>query len=86
MVTALVTDIGSPAPGRHRITVDEFYRLAEVGILRADDRVELIEGEVFDMSPIGILHAAVVAALAAAFHESFGRALVIWTQNPLVPG
>lgn len=83
MVTASVTEIGLAAPGRHRITVDEFYRLAEVGILRADDRVELIEGEVFDMSPIGILHAAVVAAMSAAFHESFGRSLVIWTQNPL---
>lgn len=83
MVTASVTEIGSATPGRHRITVDEFYRLAEAGILRADDRVELIDGEVFDMSPIGIMHAAVVAAMAAAFHESFGRSLVIWTQNPL---
>jgi Uma2 family endonuclease len=83
MVTAPLTEIGSPTPGRHRITVEEFYRLAEAGILRADDRVELIAGEVFDMSPIGILHAAVVAAMAAAFHEAFGRSLVIWTQNPL---
>ncbi|MFM7292474.1 MAG: Uma2 family endonuclease [Planctomycetia bacterium] len=83
MVTASGTEIGSPTPGRHRITVDEFYRLAEAGILRADDRVELIDGEVCDMSPIGIMHAAVVAAMAAAFHEAFGRSLVIWMQNLL---
>jgi hypothetical protein len=33
-------------PRPHRITVDEYYRMAEVGLLRADERVELIEGEV----------------------------------------
>ncbi len=71
------------APHRHRLTVDDFHRMGEVGILPADARAELIDGEVFDMSPIGRLHAALVARLTTAFHESCGRRFVIWTQNPI---
>lgn len=44
---------------RHRITVDEYYRMAEVGLLAPDARVELIEGEIIDMAPIGTAHATV---------------------------
>lgn len=70
-------------PSRHRMTVDEFHRMGEAGILHPEDRTELIHGEVFDVSPIGRLHAALVAGLAAAFHESLGRSVVVWTQNPV---
>jgi Uma2 family endonuclease len=43
---------------KRRFTVDEYYRLAEVGILSAKDRVELIDGEIIEMTPIGNKHAA----------------------------
>lgn len=46
-------------PRRHRITVDEYYRMAEVGLLAPDARVELIEGEIIDMAPIGSEHGGV---------------------------
>lgn len=50
-------------PRRHRITVDEYYRMAEVGVLAPDARVELIEGEIIDMPPIGPVHGSVVDTL-----------------------
>lgn len=50
-------------PRRHRITVDEYYRMAEVGVLAPDARVELIEGEIIDMAPIGTEHGSVVDQL-----------------------
>ena len=58
-------------PVRHRLTVDDYYRMAEAGILGHGERVELIDGEIIDMSPIGALHAAVVNVLVRHFaHEA----------------
>ena len=71
------------AVSRHRLTVADFQRMGEVGILGPDDRVELIAGEIIDMSPIGSLHAALVARLASALGQRVGETAVIWTQNPL---
>jgi Uma2 family endonuclease len=48
---------------RHRITVDEYHRMAEIGLLNEDSRVELIEGEIIDMAPIGISHNCAVDRL-----------------------
>jgi Uma2 family endonuclease len=60
---------------RHRITVDEYYRMAEVGILPPDARVELIEGEIIDMAPIGTGHGGTVAQLDQLLHDAArGRA------------
>ena len=42
---------------RHRWTVAEYHRMAEVGLLNEDSRVELIDGEIIEMAPIGIEHA-----------------------------
>ena len=51
-----------PVP-RHRLTLDEYHRLGEAGILGEDDRVELLEGQLADMSPIGPWHALAVDTL-----------------------
>jgi Uma2 family endonuclease len=58
------TDVLSrhPVP-RHRLTLDEYHRLGEAGILGEDDRVELLEGQLVDMSPIGPWHALAVDTL-----------------------
>lgn len=57
---------------RHRITVDEYYRMAEVGILPPGARVELIEGEIIDMAPIGTGHEGTVIQLSQLLHRAVG--------------
>ena len=71
------------APSRHLISVDAFHRMGETGILGPGDRVELIDGEIIDMSPIGVLHAALVDALVRHFGRSAGQSVFIRCQNPL---
>jgi len=67
---------------RHRLTVAEYYRMAEVGILSQEARVELIEGEVIDMPPIGSLHAGTVKYLANRLMYAVGDRAIVSTQDP----
>jgi Uma2 family endonuclease len=71
------------SPRRHRVTVEEYYRMAEVGLLAPDARVELIDGEIIDMPPIGSRHTAVVNR----FNELLGRAVgdraIVQVQGPV---
>jgi Uma2 family endonuclease len=68
---------------RHRLTVDEFYRMAEVGLLAPDARVELIDGEVIDMAPIGDRHGAVVAWLMERLLRQLAGRATVWCQSTL---
>jgi len=70
-------------PRRHRLTVADYYRMAEVGILDAEARVELIDGDIIDMAPPGSPHAATVHYLTEVFVRAVeGRATVL-AQNPV---
>jgi hypothetical protein len=69
---------------RHRLTVDRYHRMVESGILGPDDRVELVSGEVLDMSPIGSLHAAIVRALSRWMAASVGDRAIVSVQNPVL--
>jgi len=71
---------------RHRYTVGDYQRMGEAGILGADDRVELIEGEIVDMAPIGSAHAGTVDYLVAAFLRAVGDRAIVRSQNPVVLG
>lgn len=71
------------APARRLISVDAFHRMGEAGILGPSDRVELIAGEIIDMSPIGAMHAAIVDVLARHFGRRAGESLFVRCQNPL---
>ena len=66
-----------------RFTLEEYHRMGETGILDEDERVELIEGEIIEMTPIGRAHASVVARLTRLFGKHFGDRAIVWVQNPL---
>jgi Uma2 family endonuclease len=68
-------------PRRHRLTVSDYYRMAEVGILAPDARVELIEGEIFDMAPPGSLHATTVRRLIKILVRAAGDAATVLVQD-----
>jgi Uma2 family endonuclease len=68
---------------RRRFTIEEYERMVETGILTQDDRVELIEGEIVEMSPIGDAHAAFVANLNHLLVHGVGDRARVWVQGPL---
>ena len=57
--------------------------MAQAGIFSEGDRVELIEGEVVNMSPIGSIHAGCVNRLTALLSEKLGKRVVVGVQNPI---
>ena len=60
-MTTSVADPGVETQPRRRLfTVDEYYAMADAGILTRDERVELVDGEIITMAPIGNEHAASV--------------------------
>ncbi len=68
---------------RRLFTVDEYERLVTVGILTQDDRVELLEGEIVNMSPIGAPHAGLVTQLNALLNRLLGDRALISVQSPI---
>lgn len=65
------------------ITADEYERMGEAGIFPPDARLELIEGEIFEMSPIGNTHAACVKILNRLLNRLFGDAFIVGVQDPI---
>jgi Uma2 family endonuclease len=70
-------------PVRRKLTVDDYHKMAEAGILTEDDRVELIEGELIDMAPIGSPHADYVDRLNLMLINQLGTRFRVRIQNPV---
>jgi len=68
---------------KHKLTVSDFHRMADAGILDEDDRVELIQGELFDMAPIGSRHAGTVAMLTELFSVGAKGRRIVFVQSPV---
>ena len=66
-----------------RFTVAEYHRMGETGILDEDDRVELLDGEIVEMTPIGPRHASVVDRMTRLFSRLIGERAVVRVQNPI---
>ena len=65
-------------------TVDEYHRMAEAGVFGPEERVELIDGEIIEMSPIGPRHAGCVINITRMLFTKLGDRAVISPQNPVV--
>lgn len=72
-----------PVP-RHRLSVADYHRLGEIGVLGEDDRVELLEGQLITMSPIGPRHALAVDALNDLLSQALSPPARLRVQNPVV--
>ena len=68
---------------RRPITVSDYYRMAEAGILSEQDRVELIEGEIIEMAPIGSEHHGTVNATTRLLVMAVGDRGVVSVQGPV---
>lgn len=68
---------------KHRFSVEDYHRMVETGVLRPDARVELLDGEIIDMPPIGPFHSSVVNELVRVFNESSKGRWLVWSQNPI---
>ena len=68
---------------RWRFTVKQYHQMAEAGILTEDERVELIRGEIVEMTPIGRRHAACVDRLNEMFILRLAQATIVRVQNPV---
>jgi Uma2 family endonuclease len=66
-----------------RFSVDEFEHMVRAGVFASDDRLELIEGEIVEMAPIGDPHASVVDRLAAAMFRRLGDRVIVRVQGPV---
>ena len=82
MIAGKKETMGVPV-ARHRFTVKDFYRMAEVGILSQHDHVELLDGEIVDMTPIGSRHAACVNRLNSLLADLLGQRAIVSVQNPI---
>ena len=68
---------------RYRFTVDEFARMGEAGLFTEADRVELLDGEIVAMTPIGALHAGLVSRLTELVVTCLAGKAYVGIQNPV---
>ena len=70
-------------PLRRRFTVDEYYRMGQIGILSEDDRLELLDGEIVEMVPLGSRHQATVDRLNWLFSRLVAGGAIVSVHGPV---
>lgn len=73
-----------PAPTLYRFSVSDYHRMGEAGVLGPDLNVELLNGHIYEMSPIGSRHAACVDRLTRLFMHAVDDRAIVRVQNPIV--
>jgi Uma2 family endonuclease len=71
-------------PSRHRLTVSDYHRMGETGILRPGNRTELINGEIIDMAPIGSRHGSAVKKLIQFLTLATRGRAIVSAQDPVL--
>jgi Uma2 family endonuclease len=66
-----------------KITVEQYYRMEEAGMFHPEQRLELINGKIIYMSPIGRKHGSCVAVLTEIFVSQFKDKVFTWVQNSI---
>ena len=69
---------------RYRFTVDQYHRMDKAGIFHPECRVELVNGEIFEMAPIDPWHAGVVNWLNHRFNTGLSGRTIVHVQNPAI--
>jgi Uma2 family endonuclease len=69
--------------GTRRFSVEEYHRMAEVGILKPDDRVELLDGDIIPVPPMSSRHAAAVSKIAEWLQRSLAGRVIVRAQCPV---
>lgn len=75
--------MSSAVVSKRLINSEEYHKMGETGLLHPDENVELINGEIYNMAPIGSKHFAVVNKLTALFVPAFIHQFIISVQNPI---
>ena len=74
---------GFPSTELHSFTVEQYHRMADAGILSPDDRVELIEGVVVSMAPIGAQHFSITLRMDRLLRAALGDRATVSVQGPV---
>ncbi len=67
----------------HRFTVKQYDQMIAAGVFHEDDRLELLGGEIIEMSPTGMFHAACVKRLNQVFSQQLGAKAIVGVQDPI---
>ena len=83
VVMSSVATMPSAQPQPFRFTVEEYYRLGEAGIFQPGDRVELLDGEILIMLPIGLRHVWAVTWITEWFNDRRRDRYAVSPGNPV---
>lgn len=71
---------------RRLLTVEEYQKMVEIGIIKPEDKVELINGEIIEMSPVNSKHSSTVKKITALLYGLVSRRMNISVQDPIIAG
>ena len=84
LLDPVISTAAQSYPMRRLWSIVDFHRMGETGFLHPEARLELIEGELFEMAPIGSFHAGTVSILTRLFIQAVANDAIVHVQNPVV--